>query len=693
MTFCTQCGKPIEEGGQFCGYCGKPVQNLVAVNSDKEEIVQMDSDEQQERQTMEAGIKTSPSDKKPPKKKRGLALVLVLFGILLVGGAGFFISQSLKNRETEQQTGQKNPLDAETHSVSGNKIGSAHETGTNQDVEGTSNIAEIDAAEEPKYLPIPPEKAWLKSLSYEYNEKDLEQNNQSYAHIFKGRVVHAYGGTWFTGTIGQNNDGHWNGSVDSDDIYFLSDEPGANPVIVGYVPRYKKWTDIIYGNSIEVLCPGPETEEGRFLYYMTKCQEDTVDGNIFLFRQNLRTAEVEKVKEVQSVELAFRTSDNKLCWLDNGALYSLNLLDGSVTETKGMELESNTFMLHGDENGVYGLTYSDDELMVFRMGLDMAEIEIVHSFNKDVLAEKNPAFRHAKLLKVFFPWFPYTLDEQKDNLFLMNLTDGSEILLKNAAESGLLECIQEALFFVSSYQWFFYGINGAFTGIVSYNINTNELLQIMSLEKLVASMDEIDLSELFLFFLGIINDSLWLWDDMDDIYCVSGLKGETTVRLLAESNDWWDKEKMRKAEGDWVFLEFPNCIMIEDYTGKEVTVTVPSYLASKPVTMVDFGENLKDNTTLEKLILPEGINAIHNLFAGPAMKELVLPKSLRHLTDIQYTLQDMDQCDILYPGTVDEWNALCEYTFEMYSGARIVSGKENVFKEVICSDGIWRKDK
>ena len=509
----------------------------------------------------------------------------------------------------------------------------------------------------------------IPGLKNEYDPADLNQNNNSYAAA-GGRIVHAYGGTWFV-QPGQENDGHENGYVYSENIYFLSDEDGAEPVLVGWIPSDA--TDGIQQWTVFSLVPGPETPEGRFLYFTSRNS---------LYRLNLATGE--------TVRFEYRVFPG----------WSFNIFNRSGDKLYFAVAESTDPTSEGYYNAVsMVLDLTSGSIEPFEPHLPAAQGEYTKliGMNGDYLYYAKIAARHEE-------YEPYGFYRIK-----AGSAQEEEVAPVTCEEINAVFCAGNYLI---------YGDDDADEFVFLDVESGREVLRV--------SEDELDLLD---YSYALSGDSLWYFRD-DQLTCMeipSGKKEavitgkDRDIVLLVDAGDWiwfadedddgvyrvrkngrilpaspvvplpdWDADYYDdpKAEGVWLYREYPNCVKLCGYTGSESALTLPSQLGGKPVTIVQL--NLKEMEGIRSLVIPEGIISLQSIYA-PYLKELSLPKSLEQMVirSYDYTLHLPEDAAVRYAGTVDEWQALYDLNRNLHDVA--VDSQRNEADSVICSDGTWSR--
>ena len=517
------------------------------------------------------------------------------------------------------------------------------------------------------------ETALFPGLKSSYDPADLPQNNLSY-NTTSGRVVHAYGGTWFV-QKGLENDGRENGFPYSDNIYFLSDEPGSEAILVGSVPS--DVTDNIQQLTVFFLAPGPDTPEGRFLYFTGSNGSKSI-----LRRIDLKTKEVETLP----YQLAWIWDYNSFCrdadklyfyayeagFTPGGDSYRrpdlmvLDLTDGTIVKAdfslpvKQGEI-ARTFAI--DSGYVYYVRAKDisyEPYGFYRMRLGSTQEEEVAPVTSEEI----------EYAMVAGPYLIYR-DDERDEMVFLSVESGKEVL-------GVPEDVAD----IDDLPW------TICEDVLYYFEDGNlKMIDLSSGEISVC----IEGKDRYILLVTYTADAIWFMDEDDyGIYKVS-----KTGRILPASPivpvpdmDLYNRENKQR-EGDWLYEALPHCSAVVAYTGQESDVTIPVTLGGKPVTLVHL--DLRDNESVQKLTIPEGVISLIDVSCNDHVKEVLLPKSLEYMTvrGFDYTLHLAAGTLVQYAGTMGEWNDLCEKNRELYDVA--VGSPKNPVDEVSCSDGVWMR--
>ena len=537
----------------------------------------------------------------------------------------------------------------------------------------TASAAETDAV---KPVETPPGTLRIPGLQDRYNPSDLPQNNTSFL-LTDGRIIHAYGGTWFV-QPGMDNDGRSNGHTGSENIWFVSDEPEAEPVLIKAFPSW--YADGIQQWTIHSLIPGPQTAEGRFLYFCARVGYGRQDC---LFRLNLETGEYTELDylpySVWTNGLLNRSADTLYFSArasrdpEDSRFYETNAYMLDLTSGEIRPFDSSLPVAAKEKAHMVGM--SGDYLYYAKAREQSGDYMLYGFFRMNVSSRKEEEVAPILCADIDFAYclgdyLIYNDDTANENV-LVSVESGKEVL---RLDDDIFEFGDEAFTISGSTLYCFE--DGS---LMSISLSDGEKKQ------LIAG------NERDFLLMTKIGDWFWFMEEDDDgVYRVSETGRILPGSPVAELPDWQaDRENDPKTEGDWQYREYPHCIKICGYTGGSTEATVPSELGSKPVTIV--GLNLKDNTLLKKLVIPEGVLSLHGITGSENLKELQLPKSLQHLiyAGYDYTIHLPADAVIRYAGTVSEWQAVFDFSKAYHDGA--TASSRNEVEDVICSDGTWHR--
>lgn len=113
-------------------------------------------------------------------------------------------------------------------------------------------------------------------------------------------------------------------------------------------------------------------------------------------------------------------------------------------------------------------------------------------------------------------------------------------------------------------------------------------------------------------------------------------------------------------ENGWAFTEYANCVVVSDYSGEDLTATVPAQIHGKPVTYAGLSWQ-NENRPLQALTIPEGVLVMGYLYSKN-LQEISLPQSLISLAGngYPYAFSVAEGAVIRYPGTETEWESLTQ---------------------------------
>ena len=521
-----------------------------------------------------------------------------------------------------------------------------------------------------------PEKELLPGLKDEYDPADYEQNNVGIIRT-AGRIVHAYGGTWFV-QAGMDNDGRMNGHVGSENIYFLSDEAGAEPVLVYAFPSL--YEDEIQQWTIEGLMPGPRTPEGRFLYLSAQ----TGRGGSLFYRLDLATKELRSLDyslySVWANGLYNRSGDklyftarksadpNKDGYYEREA-FVLDLQSGSI------EPFDDSLPVSSGKETAYPIGISGDYLYYCIFAVRDGDYVPYGFYRMDLESRKEEEVAPVTCSDIDFAfclgnYLIYNDDLANENVFI-STESGQEVLRLSDREYDF----DDEAFTVSGDVFYFFE-NGS---LMTLNVLTGEKTRLIAGNEREA--------------LLITRIGSWIWfsgPDDEGIYRVSETGRILPASPLVALPDW---DSYRRgdyfSQGGWEYLKLPACIAIRGYRGDAAEVTVPAELSGQKVTIVSL--DLRDDPSVEKLVIPEGIISLHGISASETLKELQLPHSLEHMVvhGYDFTLHLSEDTVIRYAGTVSEWQALFDFNRSYHDCATDSSRCE--VEDVICLDGVWHR--
>ena len=180
--------------------------------------------------------------------------------------------------------------------------------------------------------------------------------------------------------------------------------------------------------------------------------------------------------------------------------------------------------------------------------------------------------------------------------------------------------------------------------------------------------------------LAIINDDLLLINEDDMGVYRTALNGRVIPAapiIQSRAGSYEDKQ-----EGDWVYVEYANCVNVMRYLGSETDVTIPEQIGGKPVTFVSLWQPSTKDVHIEKLTIPDTVVSIHSV-EDRSISTLFIPKSVKHLTyrGFEHSINIAEGATIIYEGSEAEWKALVEDCAERFSGVSVdTSGtKDPVF--------------
>ncbi|MCR4887378.1 MAG: hypothetical protein K5919_10735 [Clostridiales bacterium] len=148
-----------------------------------------------------------------------------------------------------------------------------------------------------------------------------------------------------------------------------------------------------------------------------------------------------------------------------------------------------------------------------------------------------------------------------------------------------------------------------------------------------------------------------------------------------------EPEPEPQEEDGWKFIEYENCVTVEDYVGEESTVQAPAVIHGKPVIRVSLDPYSKTNQVVRALTIPEGVIRL-GVIGGDNLTDLWLPSSLEYMSNDGYprVFATTDGCVIRYAGTRAEWQALDDRSWSDYASWNF---KDLTGLRVLCSDGEW----
>ena len=139
-------------------------------------------------------------------------------------------------------------------------------------------------------------------------------------------------------------------------------------------------------------------------------------------------------------------------------------------------------------------------------------------------------------------------------------------------------------------------------------------------------------------------------------------------------------------EGEWKYREYPAYVEICGYTGGETELALPAELAGKPVRTV--GSWSEDGFAGVKVLkLPESVTAVNYLYV-PGLERIELPAKLELFNhrSFAYTFRTDTELTVVYPGTKEQWDALCAYSEELNDMEGIDAGYGETTYRILCSD-------
>ncbi|MBO4871897.1 MAG: DUF5050 domain-containing protein [Lachnospiraceae bacterium] len=523
----------------------------------------------------------------------------------------------------------------------------------------------------------------LPGLQETYDTADDPANNVSYLFA-GGRIVHAYGGTWFV-QEGFENDGSTNGHEGSENIYFLSDEEGAEPVLAGWVPAY--YSDWIQQLTVFALIPGPETAEGRFLYFFARGinQSTRYAYSYHLWRLDLASGRSEDLGLEVSLSWGRNTlarvgdtlyftgayGKNEAYLNDYERGYDIGLMSLDLTSGKIAQADLAIPEIKGEGSAVIGVAGGYAYYVRCRITDD--EWESPYGFFRIRLAggrEEEVAPILCKDLEIaccLGNYLLYADDDSYEYVFLSTET-GQEVL---RMDSDRIDFLDQP--FTVSGDLIYYFLNGS--------------LQVLDLtdgseRTLIAGKDR----EVIL--ITETPDYIWFMDDDDyGVYRVS-----KTGRILPASPlvPLPDSEQLPQSRYEgWEYVEYPNCIKVRGYRGSGESLTVPAEINGKPVTMLSL--DLLDCDGVTELTVPEGVIALHHIEGTDSLAALELPRSLAFLSSgYDDTLALQSGVTIFYAGSLAEWQKVFDANrggYYSYEGSYASCKVENVH----CSDGTWHR--
>ena len=613
--------------------------------------------------------------------KRFFAILLSAVMMLSLAACGSSTEETTKARTTKAET--KAATEAATEAP---RTTAASES-TTEAPQPTTKAPETTEAPQPTTevpqtteAPQPTTEAPQPSDPAEAGDVDLDNTN--YATGI-GRVVHAYGGVWFV-QKGMNNDGRTNGSPYSEDIYFLKDEEGAKPELVVSVPS--DYTDLIQQITVYNLVPGPETANGRFIYFF--CCAPTPFGNQYrLARANTAGGDVEYYDVVLLRGAAlyetgryrdryyFRgmtlkeLAENSYPAFNSSSLMVLDLVTGDCRAADfDYQLQEKEWAMPLGVGGEY-LYYAvgsekDDEVPygIYRLSLEDRKVQEVAPITQE---EVEAIFCSEKYI------FIYCENEKDDEIWQVLDAESGEIAGEIPLDRFDDDC-ERALNLRGDTIYYFSG--GALRAM---DIDGSHDRQLIAGRK--------DRYPMLLFLCG---QDIWFmdWEDyaMYRVTLGGRILPETPVKSLTDKEEY-TKEK---TEDVWIYWEFPECVVLRGYNGVEKEITLPAVLAGKPVSIVwmDLSES-----PVEKLTLPEGILSVRGLKGGEKLKEVWLPRSLENMLirGWDYSFHLNENTEVHYNGTRAQWQVLYEYNRERWYVA--VSSPKNPVGKVKCINGTWTR--
>ena len=103
-----------------------------------------------------------------------------------------------------------------------------------------------------------------------------------------------------------------------------------------------------------------------------------------------------------------------------------------------------------------------------------------------------------------------------------------------------------------------------------------------------------------------------------------------------EPEPHFDPEPETKAEGDYDYsIAEDDTAVIANYRGDDATVTIPSTIGGKKVTVIGSGA-FTMNTSIESVTVPEGVTTLENdaFSRCDNLATLTLPSTLTHIMDV-----------------------------------------------------------
>ena len=508
-------------------------------------------------------------------------------------------------------------------------------------------------------------------------ELDPTDLSNSSLNPFAGRVVHAYGGTWFV-QRGLKNDGSETGEPWSEDIYFLSDEEGSEPLLITSMPA-SIWDGIDQPTIVQIV-PGIPSEIGMKLYYFRGAYELESFDKYALFEMDLFTGNQVLIDEgISPLYGKFLNCDTAcLYFLKDTGLFILDLSSGITEEAGQFDLPQGPKRALDIKDGyLYYLRLRDGDFQpygIYRASLSDGGEEEIAPFHNQYLYNFR-AFCTGR-------YFCYIVDDSASDLqslVIISIDNGQEMLRFKAKE-----------FLCGSWS-----IEGDYFYWLDHDPDTDSI----SLEKIyIPSCPEEKTINLLVHYseatMAVFENDVWFVNRNSSAHSYPWYRMKKDSRIVPQNavvfenlRDLFDGDSHVFISDEGLkFREYPACVDVRGYEGTESVLTIPAVIIGKPVAEVHIlFEIKKDNAPFEKLILQEGIRSL--FFTGTAaeeLKEIYLPESLEHIMVIGLS----KDVKVYYTGTREAWKALLDQCAGMEAHGSVFGRLTRRF-QVQCSDGVW----
>ncbi|MBQ4381393.1 MAG: hypothetical protein II794_01485 [Oscillospiraceae bacterium] len=504
-----------------------------------------------------------------------------------------------------------------------------------------------------------------------------DEDNLTYLTSY-GRIVHAYGYTWFVAS-GADLDPEETGYPYCENIYRLADAEGAQPEKVAAVPSFM--FDGIDQTTVYMLAPC-----GDYVYFT----KPGMGRGESLMRANIKTGAMEDL----GAEMALSTRIGGVPSRVGDSFYfrryvEQQLPDGEVWpsfESCVLDLAKGTWTKYEPKlETAQGETAST-------AAVTKDYIYFTKSVMRDGYGEPYGLFRVpaaggktedvCAVTENRMPWMVCG-----DTVILMaEGDDDEESLVFLSAGTG-----KDLASFSLDELNMGYGYNFALSGDTLYFMNRDGSLNSVKLasgakpEKLIDGGGRVEP-----WGLAAVGDWLWFMNDDDN----SAYRVAKTGRILPGTPvvPGYDMESLRqeKRSGDWSYNEYPAYVRITGYNGSAQEVTVPREIGGKPVRALSWWAYNHEGKNVKKLTIPDSVVAI-GAIEDRSIEEVVIPTSVKHLMSHgwRYTINIKSGGTVTYGGTMAQWQALCDYSAKAHDVATDTSGTDGL--RVRCTDGRWGK--